>query len=128
MHNKVRLVAIEGDVIVGRVYKMYNKIDNKIYIGSTTLPLTKRLGDHMHAYNKNINVNLYDHMRLTGLNNWTIKLLKAKFVDNIAELYALEQKWIDRENPRYLLNFKNAIAKDNTLNDIRDLLTNLKLN
>jgi len=54
MPNKVRLVNIEGDVIVGRVYKMYNKIDNMIYIGSTTLPLTKRLGDNMYSYNKKL--------------------------------------------------------------------------
>jgi len=127
MPNKVRLVTIEGDVIVGRVYKMYNNIDNMIYIGSTTLPLTKRLGDHMYSYNKNIKSNLYDHMRITGLPNWTIKLLEAKFVDNIVELYTLEQKWIDRENPKYLLNFKNAISKDNTLNDLRESFNNFNL-
>jgi len=63
---------------------MYNKIDNMIYIGSTTLPLTKRLGDHMYSYNKNINTSLYNHIRITGLCNWTIKLLEAKFVDSIA--------------------------------------------
>jgi len=127
MPNKVRSVSIEGDVIVGRVYKMYNKIDNMIYIGSTTLPLTKRLGDHMYSYNKNIKMSLYNHMRITGLTNWTIKLLEAKIVDNLAELYALEQKWIDRENPNNLLNFKNAISKDYSLNDIRESFNNLNL-
>jgi len=72
-------------------------------------------------------MSLYDHMRITGLTNWTIKLLEAKFVDNLAELYALEQKWIRRENPNNLLNFKNAISKDNSLNNIRDLFNNLNL-
>jgi len=125
--NKVRLVSIEGNIIVGRVYKMYNKIDNVIYFGSTTLPLTKRLGDHVYSYNKNIKMNLYDHMRITGLTNWTIKLLEAKFVDNLAELYALKQKWIDRENPNYLLNFKNAVSKDNSLNNLRESFNNFNL-
>ena len=37
-------MPIENEVIIGRIYKIYNIIDEKIYIGGTTKPLVKRLG------------------------------------------------------------------------------------
>ena len=110
-----RVINIKNDVIVGRAYKMYNSIDNYIYIGSTTLPLTKRLGDHMYAFNQGIKSQLYNHMREIDLHFWTIELIEARFVNKISELRQMEQKWIDLENPMYLLNHKNAIRTDNSL-------------
>ena len=47
-------------------------------------------------------------MRTIGMNNFKMKLLECKIVKNMEEMSALEQKWIDKENPEYLLNFKNA--------------------
>ena len=128
MSAKSRVINIEGDVIFGRIYKLYNSIDNYVYIGSTTLPLTKRLGDHVYSYNNEINMGIYNHMRKTGISNWTIKLLEGKVVENIMELRLLEQKWIDKENPKYLLNFKNATKEDKSLNEIRFQLNNIQIN
>mgnify|MGYP006357186961 FL=1 len=128
MSAKSRVINIEGDVIFGRIYKLYNSIDNYVYIGSTTLPLTKRLGDHVYSYNNKINMGVYNHMRKTGISNWTIKLLEGKVVENIVELRVLEQKWIDKENPKYLLNFKNATKEDKSLNEIRFQLNNIQIN
>ena len=107
-----RVVNIEDDVIVGRAYKMYNSIDNYVYIDTTTLPLTKRLGDHMYEFNQGIKSQLYDHMRKIDLQYWTIKLLEARFVDNISELSQMEKKWINKENPQYILNIENANKTD----------------
>ena len=128
MSAKSRVINIEGDVIFGRIYKLYNSIDKYVYIGSTTLPLTKRLGDHVYSYNNKINMCIYNHMRKTGISNWTIKLLEGKVVENIMELRLLEQKWIDKENPKYLLNFKNATKEDKSLNEIRFQLNNIQIN
>ena len=71
---------------------------------------------------------IYNHMRKTGISNWTIKLLEGKVVENIMELRLLEQKWIDKENPKYLLNFKNATKEDKSLNEIRFQLNNIQIN
>jgi hypothetical protein len=89
-NKKVRAINIENDVIIGRVYKLYDVIDNKIYIGSTTLTLIKRLGDHMYSYNIGTDMELYHHMRLIDLKNFKMKLLEWKHVDNVQELRQLE--------------------------------------
>ena len=44
-------------------------------------------------------------MRLIGINNFKMKLLECKIVDNIEELTSLEQKWINKQNPEYLIKF-----------------------
>jgi group I intron endonuclease len=102
------LINIENEVIIGRIYKISNKINNMVYIGSTVKPLCKRLGDHIYDLNRGNNMRLYDEMRKIGLKNFKMILLEWKLVDNMEELYMLEQKWIDRENPANLLNSKKA--------------------
>jgi len=96
------------DVLIGRVYIISNTIDDLIYVGSTTLPLTKRFGDHIYALNKGIRSNLYDHMRINGIHNYKIILQEYKAVENLKELTELEQKHIDKYNPKKLLNMKRA--------------------
>lgn len=39
----------------------------------------------------------------------------------------LEQKWIEKENPKYLLNFKNATKENDSLNKIRKKLENFNI-
>lgn len=107
----MRTIAIEDEVMFGRAYKLYNSIDDYIYIGSTTYTLSKRLSDHIYNFNQNFNTELYNHMRKIGLDKWTIKLLEGRVVDNVSELRTMEQKWIEKQNPKYLLNFKNASNK-----------------
>jgi len=109
--RKASSMAIENEVIIGRIYKIYNIIDENIYIGGTTKPLVKRLGDHMYDYNAGTNMELYKHFSKIGLNQFRMKLLECKQVDNLKELRELEQKWIDRENPNNLLNSKRASKK-----------------
>lgn len=109
--RKAASMSIENEVIIGRIYKIYNIIDEKIYIGGTTKPLVKRLGDHMCDYNMRTNMELYKHFSKIGLNQFRMKLLECKQVDNIKELRELEQKWLDRENPDNLLNSKRAAKK-----------------
>ena len=74
------------DVLIGRVYIITNIIDDKIYVGSTTLPLTKRFGDHITAVNKGVKSDLYNHMRINGednYKNYKIILQEYKEVENI---------------------------------------------
>jgi hypothetical protein len=106
-------------------------MNNYVYIGSTTLPLTKRLGDHIYTLNIGTKSGLYNHIRQIGIDKWVMKLLEHSVVGNIGELRILEQKWIDKENPSYLLNFKNAVLMSTSLNEkreIEDEFQNLNLN
>ena len=111
--RKPTSMIIEDEVIIGRVYKIYNIVDEKVYIGATVKPLVKRLGDHIYAYNINTNMDLYHHIRLLGLQNFRMKLLEWKQVDKLNELHQLEQKWMDRENSKNLLNAKNYVKTNN---------------
>jgi len=52
---------IENEVIFGRIYKIYNIIDNKIYIGSTTQPLYIRLSQHLYNHEKRQYKNINSH-------------------------------------------------------------------
>ena len=108
------------DVIVGRVYKIINTEDNMIYIGSTSVTLAKRWGNHMTELNKIeryirsedstfININeLYKHMIKLGRDKFVIELIEIKIVDDMHELTQLEQKHINNYNPEILLNMKRA--------------------
>jgi len=41
------IIPIEGEVLFDIIYKFYNIVDEKVYIGSTNKTLVNRLGDHM---------------------------------------------------------------------------------
>jgi len=105
------IIPIEDEVIFGRVYKLYNIVDEMVYIGSTNKTLVKRLGDHMYSYNIGENSELYNHMKYIGRQHFRMKLLEHRIVDKILELKTMEQKWIDRENPENLLNSKRAVKQ-----------------
>ena len=126
-----RVIDIEGEILFARIYKLYNIIDNMVYIGSTNKTLVKRLGDHMYSYNIGINMCLYHHMRLIGITNFKMRLMECKIVENMEEMSALEQKWIDKENPKYLLNSKNANKQLKSLNskrcELEDKLFEMKI-
>ena len=109
--RKGGVINIKDEVIIGRIYKITNKIDDMVYIGSTVKNLVKRLGDHMSDFNRGINMKLYEHFRQIGVENFEMELLEWKQVRNLNELHRLEQDWMDKENPEYLLNSKRA-SKD----------------
>ena len=54
---------------------------------------------------------LYSHFKKIGIENFRMKLLEAKVVENVKELRALEQKWINKENPKSLLNSADSSRK-----------------
>jgi len=127
-NNKYNLIPIENEIIIGRVYKIYNTIDEKVYIGSTTKPLVNRLATHVSDYNRKIKkMDLYTHFSKIGYNNFKMKLLEWKQVDNIQELRSIEQKWINRENPINLLNTRVAIKQKESLTELIYKISQIKL-
>ena len=102
------IINIKNEVIIGRIYKITNKIDDMVYVGSTVKTLCKRLGDHMYDYKKGTNMKLYEHFRQIGVENFEMELLEWKQVKNMNELHRLEQDWMEKENPKNLLNSRSA--------------------
>jgi len=60
----------------GRVYAVLNTLNDKKYIGSTTCPLSKRMGEHRLAAAKGNGRPLYVAMRELGVDKFYIELVK----------------------------------------------------
>ena len=111
-HKQLKHNGKIRDVIIGRVYMITNTTDDMIYIGSTSLTLVKRWGNHMYEYNRNTQMKLIQHMRSIGIDKFEMELLELKVVNNIRELKDLEQKYINRYKPEILLNSRKASMRD----------------
>ena len=87
----------------GKVYKLVNGIDSKIYIGSTTQILCKRLADHKYAA-KNKQTVLYTHFNTIGWDKVRIILIESVECFNKEQLTQREQHYIDLMNPSLNMN------------------------
>ena len=72
----------------GKIYCIRNTIDDDIYVGSTTQPLSKRMAWHrqsMNSKSKN-HYKLYTKMRELGVTNFYIELIEDCPCDNLEQL------------------------------------------
>ena len=81
-----------------KVYKLINSIDNKIYVGSTTQPLSKRLADHKTSakYNR---CPVHKHLNAIGWDTVRIILIETVICYNRDQLNQREQYYIDLLKP-----------------------------
>ena len=79
---------------IGRVYKIENTIDDKLYVGSTVDTLSRRMVGHRAAIKKGKEFPLYIHMRANGVENFNIILLEQMENINKENLRAREDHWI----------------------------------
>jgi group I intron endonuclease len=71
----------------GIIYKIINKINNKVYIGCTTKTIEKRYKSHLYrCFKKNYDSRLYNSMRKYGIENFEIELLEECDIDSIYEI------------------------------------------
>lgn len=79
---------------MGHIYKIQNKINNKIYIGQTIKPVEKRFNQHKNNYNKPYfsQLALYKAFNKYGLENFTFEEIEE--VEN-SELDVREKYWIN---------------------------------
>ena len=70
---------------MGFIYKLKNNINNKIYIGCTTTPLSKRLSLHIKRSKNNKNNKLYNSIRKYSIDNFTMELIEECDDDIIFE-------------------------------------------
>lgn len=84
---------------IGRVYKIWNVVDDKIYVGSTFQDLSHRFRDHKNCTNSRINnMKLYCHIRKIGIDNFRIELIQEYMVITTQELRKYEGEWIRELN------------------------------
>lgn len=105
-------------ITTGRIYKICNTINNKIYIGQTIASLKKRFSNHLYdaKCTNRKRMQLYDAMLKYGIDNFYIELVE----DNvpITKLIDREEYWIryyDSVNNGYNLKYRTECPKYNTL-------------
>jgi group I intron endonuclease len=91
----------------GLIYKLVNTVDDRIYVGSTAMPLSKRLSCHKRDARKNTEQRVYKELNKVGWTNVRIVLIEAHRCENKNELIAREQHHMDLLKPE--LN-KNAAS------------------
>ena len=88
-------------MVLLRVYKIVNDVDEYVYIGSTTKDLATRLEQHITNAETGKEGKLYDHMRRIGINHFIMQLLKNV---EMKSRYEFEQYEIEKQDPNLLLN------------------------
>lgn len=77
------------------IYKIENKINNKIYIGKTLLTIEKRFKKHKNdsTRERNLNRPLYRAMNKYGIDNFEISMLEEceNLIANEREIFFIEQ-------------------------------------
>lgn len=95
------------------IYKITNKLDNKIYVGKTTKSLSQRFKAHCymakHIEEYKFISYLYRAMNKDGEENFKIELLES--CENELELNEKERYWIDKlqsQNPTIGYNIQDG--------------------
>ena len=107
----------------GKIYFLMNDSTNEVfYVGSTTLNLNRRLGDHISkSFNSNAheyNTKRCQYIRSIGSNNLSIHLLENFPCNSRNELLFRERYWIEQFIP--ICNMKNSILSiEERINDDR---------
>lgn len=96
---------------MGFIYMIYNKINNKKYIGQTTRTIEKRYKEHLREVDYNrLNLSLYRAMRKYGVENFDVKEIEECPNEELDER---EIYWIDYYNT-YGLDGYNETKGGNT--------------
>ncbi len=87
------------DYSQGKIYKLINNVNNRIYIGSTIQSLSKRLHNHKLSAVKNKYQKVYMILNKVGWKNIKIRLIEVANVETKEELLRCEQYFIDLYKP-----------------------------
>ena len=82
-----------------KVYKIINDLDEKIYVGSTTQSLAKRLGNHKVKARRNPERTVYAHLNVIGWERVRIILIENVNCQDAEQLRMREQHYIDLLRP-----------------------------
>lgn len=76
---------------MGVIYRITNKVNGKVYIGLTTVPLDERWRNHINSVGR-VKRPLYNSMKKHGIGNFIIEEIDR--ADDFEELGKLERKYI----------------------------------
>jgi len=97
----------------GKIYKITNSNDNKVYIGSTVKNLNDRMANHRHNIknDEKKKSKLYQHIKKVGKDKFKIKLVKNYPCNNLNELKYKEFNEMKKIKKSKLLNKNTSLKK-----------------
>jgi len=97
----------------GKIYKITNSNDNKIYIGSTVKNLNDRMANHRNNIknDEKKKSKLYQHIKKVGKDKFKIKLVKNYPCNNLNELKSKEFNEMKKIKKSKLLNKNTTLKK-----------------
>ena len=100
----------------GRIYCIRNYVDNDLYVGCSTQPLSKRMEKHRSSMknDRDKNTRLYTKMNELGVENFYIELVEEYPCKNIEQLRAREGEWIRK------IGTLNKRIEDRTLQEWKE--------
>ena len=101
----------------GKIYKIVNDINDQLYIGSTCLPLSKRLYNHKKECERDGSSQrqLFVLAREHGWSHFRIRLIEPYPCDDSEQLRMREQQHIDQlklHSPQLCLNMQNSYTSE----------------
>ena len=98
----------------GKIYKIYNTINDDIYIGSTTQKLCERMCQHRNDYkiNRRFNTHIYKAFREHGVENFFIELIEKCPCNDKDELMKTEGKYIRELKPTLNMRIAGRTRKE----------------
>jgi group I intron endonuclease len=106
-----------SDYSQGKVYKITNKINGEIYVGSTCQTLKQRMCTHISKSYKKPWFKLYQAFDKYKIDNFEVTLLELCTCENLSELRQHEQRYLDQLHPEY--NSINAVHDVNYQRDYK---------
>jgi group I intron endonuclease len=80
----------------GKIYKITNKVNNKVYIGCTVTSLEKRYYEHIYrCFKTDYKSKLYNSIKKYGEENFEIELIEEC---EISKIYEIEKNYIEQYN------------------------------
>ena len=83
----------------GKIYKLVNNVDDKVYVGSTCNPLHKRKDQHKRRSSLDPERPVYKHLNGVGWEHVEIILVENFPCTSKDELNKKERYWIEQLNP-----------------------------
>lgn len=85
------------------IYKIYNDVNDKLYIGKTSKTIEDRWNEHIYAalYREDKNFQLYNAIKKYGVNNFHIELLEECSESNANEREVYWIRFYDSYNKGY---------------------------
>ena len=98
----------------GRIYCIRNSVNNDIYVGSTTQPLSKRFQKHKETINnkRDGNMLIYQKMREIGKQHFYIELYEEYPCENIEQLRKREGEIIRELKPSLNKRIEDRTTKE----------------